>query len=79
MSKLNHFVCPHCSHDWYEGCAYGTCDACGCFFYLSSLPAMKRFCEQRVRCFINGVPAEQWLQQQNSVCWPTHWTDVEAR
>ena len=33
--KLNRFQCPTCGHEWYESGAYGTCDACQTFFYLS--------------------------------------------
>lgn len=31
--KLNHMICPRCGHDFYVEAAYGTCDACQCFFY----------------------------------------------
>ena len=33
--KLNHFVCPTCGRDWYDSCAYSTCDACQTTFYLA--------------------------------------------
>ena len=33
--KLNEFICPRCGHHWFSECAYGTCDACQTFFYLS--------------------------------------------
>lgn len=35
MTKRNEFVCPRCQHRWFDECAYGTCDRCGTFFYLS--------------------------------------------
>lgn len=31
--KLNHFVCPSCSHDFYAEGASVKCDACQCCFY----------------------------------------------
>ncbi len=34
--KLNEFICPSCGHRWFDKCAYGTCDACNTFFYLSA-------------------------------------------
>lgn len=34
-SKMNHFVCPRCGHDFYDDAAYSTCDACQTFFYVS--------------------------------------------
>jgi hypothetical protein len=33
--KMNEFICPSCGHRWFDKCAYGTCDACNTFFYLS--------------------------------------------
>jgi hypothetical protein len=33
--KLNHMICPNCSHDFYVEAAYGTCDSCQCCFYAS--------------------------------------------
>jgi hypothetical protein len=33
--KMNHFICPSCGHDFYDKCAYATCDACQKFFYCS--------------------------------------------
>lgn len=35
MSKQNEFICPRCGHRWFDKCAYGTCDKCQTFFYLS--------------------------------------------
>lgn len=35
MSQLNHFICPKCGHDFYNKCAYATCDACNTFFYAA--------------------------------------------
>lgn len=70
--KLNEFICPNCGHRWFESSAYGTCDACQTFFYLSIYAP-------RPSVFINGKPAAQFLQEQNSVQFPTHWTDLERR
>ncbi len=33
--KLNHFICPVCSHDFYAEGACVKCDACQCCFYAS--------------------------------------------
>lgn len=38
MSKQNEFICPTCGHRWFDSCAYGTCDKCFTFFYLSQAP-----------------------------------------
>lgn len=35
MSRINHFICPNCGHDFFETSAYATCDACGFHFYAS--------------------------------------------
>ena len=42
-NKLNHFICPTCGHDFYDSCAYATCDACNTFFYCSQ----SRTCQTR--------------------------------
>lgn len=35
MSKLNHFICPTCGHDFYDTGAYSMCDGCLTHFYVS--------------------------------------------
>lgn len=59
--KLNEFVCKQCGHRWFESSAYGTCDACHTFQYLSeTAPA-----PSPSRCYVNGIPIEHWLQGTN--------------
>jgi hypothetical protein len=40
--KMNHFICPTCGHDFYDRCAYATCDACNTFFYASQSRTCQR-------------------------------------
>lgn len=62
MAKLNEFICPTCGHRWFEDSAYGTCDACQTFFYLSQIiPRIT----STVNLFINGKPSAQWHEEYN--------------
>ena len=45
--KLNLFVCPKCAHQWWDQCAYGTCDRCYTFFYLSATHHAAVECDAR--------------------------------
>lgn len=52
--KLNEFICPSCGHRWFESGAYGTCDRCQTFFYLSAT---------RPLVTINGMSVAAWNQR----------------
>ena len=44
--KWNHFICPSCSHDFYDTDDYATCSACQRHFYASESKTCKRFVPQ---------------------------------